>query len=290
MPWKVSKGHGCPASKPWAVVKETTGEKVACHATHAKAAAQVRALYANEKHADSDFASSSGSTKLPFNVRFKEAARFFAAKVPLTRDEFDQLSDWAKTRAFTVATVTKAELLQDVQDAVGKAIDDGLTLADFRSILGDVMESRGWGGLTPWHAETVFRTNIQSAYGIGRLQQQRDQRDDFPFLQYHAIHDSRTRPSHLALDGVVRPIGDPFWKKYYPPWAYNCRCDAESLTADEARAIGVAPVNILGEPEGDFTSPGASDEYDPDLSGLGAALRAKVQKMLDQFDPSSVTD
>ncbi len=159
--------------------------------------------------------------KLPFNVRFKAAADYFRSKIPLTRDEFDQLSDWAKTRAFTVATVAKAQILTDVMDAAQQAIDKGLTFADFQAILGDVMESRGWGGLTPWHAETVFRTNTQSAYGAGRLQQQRTQREDFPFLQYHATHDGRTRAWHLALDKVVRAIGDQFWKKFYPPWEYN---------------------------------------------------------------------
>jgi len=48
MPWKVEQGHGCPASRPWAVVKTTTGERVACHPTKASAQQQVKALYAKE--------------------------------------------------------------------------------------------------------------------------------------------------------------------------------------------------------------------------------------------------
>ncbi len=48
MPWHVAKGHGCPPSKPYAVVKTDTGEKVSCHVTKAKAQAQVKLLYSKE--------------------------------------------------------------------------------------------------------------------------------------------------------------------------------------------------------------------------------------------------
>jgi hypothetical protein len=48
VPWHVAKGQGCPASKPWAVVKDSDGSKVACHETKAEATKQVAALYASE--------------------------------------------------------------------------------------------------------------------------------------------------------------------------------------------------------------------------------------------------
>lgn len=48
MPWRVAKGHGCSGSKPWAVVKIQTGEKVSCHETQQKAQDQVDLLYAKE--------------------------------------------------------------------------------------------------------------------------------------------------------------------------------------------------------------------------------------------------
>jgi SPP1 gp7 family putative phage head morphogenesis protein len=222
-------------------------------------------------------------------VRFEEAAQFFSGKVPLTRAEFDELADWAKLRAFTVASVTKAEVLQDVMDSVQKAIDDGLSLSDFQSLLSDVMDSRGWSGLTPWHAENVYRTNLQSAYGAGRLSQQRAVADEFPYLIYIATQDDRTREEHMALHGVVRPISDPFWMSYYPPWDYQCRCDAESLTAEEAADAGPGP--DVDDMEGaDFTSPGAGYDYDPDLRDFDPAIRDDVQSALMGFDPADVED
>jgi SPP1 gp7 family putative phage head morphogenesis protein len=231
--------------------------------------------------------------KLPLKFRFREAADWFAQKVKLVlpRDQFDQLSAEVKSRAFTVATVTKAEVLNDTLEAVQVAIDEGLTLADFGEMLGQIMDARGWSGLTPWHVETVFRSNVQSAYGAGRWEQQLLQRDDFPYLRYQATHDSRVRASHLALDDTIAPIGDPFWRKFYPPWAYNCRCYAESLSEEEARAIGIKPVNILEAPrDDDFTSPAAGFAFEPDLSKLDPVLRAKVEAALASFHPSSATD
>lgn len=51
MPWKVvHKGGSCGGDKPWAVIKETDGSTVACHATKEKANSQVRALYASESN------------------------------------------------------------------------------------------------------------------------------------------------------------------------------------------------------------------------------------------------
>lgn len=152
---------------------------------------------------------------LPFNLPMKEAAKKFAEKVPLTRAEFDTLSDWAKVRAFTVATVTKAEILQDVMDAAQKAIDEGLSLADFNAVLGDVMDVRGWTGLTPWHSEAVMRTNVQMAYGSGRLEQQQAQAEDFPAWQFIS---NEPVDECADLNETVFSIDDVDW---YPPIHFN---------------------------------------------------------------------
>jgi hypothetical protein len=45
-----------------------------------------------------------------------------------------------------------------------------------------------------------------------------------PYLIYQTVGDSRVRASHKALDGIKRPIDDDFWKTYYPPNDWNCRC------------------------------------------------------------------
>jgi len=49
MPWHVTKGGGCGAAKPWAVVKDSDNSTVGCHATEDSAKAQLAALYASER-------------------------------------------------------------------------------------------------------------------------------------------------------------------------------------------------------------------------------------------------
>jgi len=54
---------------------------------------------------------------------------------------------------------------------------------------------------------------------------------------YDAINDSRVRPSHLAQDGTIRPVHDPFWKAgHTPPRGYRCRCNLITLTEARAQA------------------------------------------------------
>ena len=51
MPWHVAKSSSCPASKPWAVIKDSDGKSVGCHPTKEKAEKHMAALYANEPNA-----------------------------------------------------------------------------------------------------------------------------------------------------------------------------------------------------------------------------------------------
>jgi HK97 family phage prohead protease len=48
MPWHAAKSGACPASKPWAVIKNADGKVVGCHETSDSANKQIAALYANE--------------------------------------------------------------------------------------------------------------------------------------------------------------------------------------------------------------------------------------------------
>lgn len=43
-------------------------------------------------------------------------------------------------------------------------------------------------------------------------------------LQYDTVGDARVRPEHAVLNGIVRPVNDKFWDKFYPPNGWNCRC------------------------------------------------------------------
>lgn len=225
---------------------------------------------------------------LPFDLPFTEASKYFARKITLTRDEYDALTAWARQRAFTVATVMKATVLQDIFDATQSSIDEGISLADFNAAFDDIMIARGWAGTSPWHTENVLRTNAQSAYGSGRLDQAREQADDFPYWLFVAVMDDRTTEECQELNGTVFPIEDTTW---WPPIDYECRSGTESLTQAEAEELGIDPDPALPDPTG-FDGPGSDsgDEYDPDLSNLDDALAGIVRDTLDGFNPDDYQD
>ena len=46
--------------------------------------------------------------------------------------------------------------------------------------------------------------------------------DVLPLLKYQTVGDARVRPTHQALDNIIRPVTDPFWNNYFPPNGWRC--------------------------------------------------------------------
>lgn len=59
-------------------------------------------------------------------------------------------------------------------------------------------------------------------------------------LQFDAVNDKRTRSSHARLDGIVRPVEDEFWDKYYPLLDWNCRCIARKIRKGSKKLSNVS--------------------------------------------------
>lgn len=49
-----------------------------------------------------------------------------------------------------------------------------------------------------------------------------EDKDIFPLLKYVTIGDARVRPDHALLNGIIKPVDDPFWNYSYPPNGWNC--------------------------------------------------------------------
>ena len=158
----------------------------------------------------------------------------------------------------------------------------------FRSIYG--VNSRG---ITPYQAENIFRTNIQTAYNVGHYKRMTEPgvKALRPYWQYDAVNDSKTRPSHLAMDGRVFMADDPIWDTWFPPNGFKCRCTVKTLSKRQMEQRGLtveteAPraarledgrfVNILPDPQFD-TNP-AKVRYQPDLTGYPEPLKKAYQE------------
>ena len=224
---------------------------------------------------------------------FEEAMAYWADRVPLTADEIAGIAGSVRERAFMVARVSSMDIIEDLHTAVEKALADGETLADFAARLDRIMAVRGWEGLAPWHLETVFRNNIQTAYTVGRYNQMIGSKKNFPYWEYDAVNDTATRPTHRALEGKIFPADSPFWDTWYPPNGHRCRCsvnpvhryvaEEEGLTVetddptggliepmDPASGVRMPARPLIPDPGWD-TNP-AKSPWTPDLSKYPAEL------------------
>ena len=203
-----------------------------------------------------------------FNVPPKEAIDYFKAKKIVRKGAFNKLSREAKSGAFTVGGAYKEDVLRGFKDELRAALERGRTQAQTIQRFQDILAGAGHRQLGEFHLETVFRTNMQTAYGVGRRSALEEVKDDLPFWQYHAVGDDRTRPTHAALNGVTLPADNPFWDTHFAPWDFNCRC---SVTASADPPAGYDPKNPTGAKD-DYGEPVVHISYDAD----GAPAKAEM--------------
>lgn len=228
----------------------------------------------------------------------------------------------ANVKAFTVAKVAKADILQDIRSQVEKVLASGDTFETFKKNLTPTLQAKGWWGKkvvklpaelggretvqlgSPWRLETIYRTNLQTAYMAGRYKQQWADRFIEPFWQFVSVLDSKTRPAHAALNGKVFKATDPFWETHYPPLGFNCRCrvrglskadmDEQGLTLDTAQGNTVIKnvvtqgkphpmagwrdpkTNIVHFPDPGFDYNPAKSSWIPDLGGYDPDIADKL--------------
>ncbi|EID6350006.1 minor capsid protein [Salmonella enterica] len=185
----------------------------------------------------------------------KEAIAYFRAKGKhIGWNWYDTAVD-VHARSFTVAKAARMDILITIQEEVKRAISQGVSQQEFIDTLAPRLKKLGWWGKqvivdSAGNAETVqlgsprrlaliYNVNTRVAYNVGRYAQLMNSTDTHPFWQYVAVMDSRTRPSHAALNGLVFRYDDPFWKTHYPPNGWNCRCRVRALSQERMNALGL---------------------------------------------------
>jgi len=174
-------------------------------------------------------------------VKSVEAINFLRNLTPFTRRAWARLNPQYRMAAFTVAKVEELMLVERTRDLLAESLDQGWTRQQFTARLNAEFDAAGVTRLNPYHLDTVYQTNMQTAYMHGRYQQMRDPEvlRALPWWRYRTMEDERVRPNHAALDGFIARATDPVWGGIYPPNGYNCRCEVEPLLDGEARqALG----------------------------------------------------
>ena len=205
-----------------------------------------------------------------FNAPFAEQLEFHRAKLNLPTERYDDILKGAHDRAFIVAGAANADLLNDLNAAITKAIGEGTGLAAFRKDFKSIMLKHGWTGWTgegskagqAWRTKVIYQTNMATSYAAGRWRQLTD--PDLlktrPYWRYcHLDGVLHPRPQHVAWDGLVLPFDHPFWKTHFPPNGWGCHCYVIAVDAAEyAKA----------QAEGRATPPAGWDQVNPETGTL----------------------
>jgi SPP1 gp7 family putative phage head morphogenesis protein len=187
----------------------------------------------------------------PFlSLTFDDALRYFLARRLVTPEQFAALSDEARQRSFTASRLASAALIQRCRDLLAASIESGSDYATFASGIVDESITLGIEPADPGYLTNVYRTNVVSSYGAGRYRQLTSPavRAARPFVEFRAVMDSRTRPTHASLHRKVFSQDDPDWGRYAPPLSYQCRC-----TTVARRAEDVDRGNVITAASIDFT-------------------------------------
>ena len=206
--------------------------------------------------------------------------------------DYDEIMHGAHHRAFTVAKITKLDLLADVQESLAYAAENGLGFEEWKKSLLPTLAQKGWLGnvdakdpktgeikqiyVGSRRLKNIYNTNMRVAYAVGAYEEAMS--SDAQFLRYTAVLDSKTRASHRALHGVILPKDHPFWDTHYPPNAWNCRCKARAYTKQELKSRGWSVTENIPsvEPHPDWAyNVGKTDNLD-------AVFADKVEKLKDK--------
>lgn len=185
-----------------------------------------------------------------FNTPFKEQLDFFRNKLNLPSERWDDIVRSAHDRAFIVAGVGKADLLNDLNRAVEKSIAQGLGIEEFRRDFQQIVANHGWTGWTgegspageAWRTRVIYQTNMATSYAAGRWKQLNDPGllRLMPNWRYvHADGVAHPRPLHLAWNGTTLPHDHPFWQTHFAPNGWGCHCRV--VPVDKRQSIKPPP-------------------------------------------------
>lgn len=218
------------------------------------------------------------------NMPYAEAVEYLKKRDVLNKVDYDRLSAQLKFRAFTASRISDGALLKRINGELIKNIEDGNGLKDFLGMTKtDVLSKVGLGNAGGWYWETVYRTNVQTAYNAGRMM---GYEEDRPLaLELVVIDDARTTDycRQYAGKGFILPYDDPFWKTHIPPFHFNCRTTVRAIYDErEIPQQWSSKADIEKPAKGFGNNPVVSDDWWKELSSqVRQAKEYNVQKEIE---------
>ena len=148
--------------------------------------------------------------------------------------------------AFTVARMTRLDLVRQTHRGLVRALERGETLETFRAGLQPWLARRGWaptgrGGTVATRLRRLYDVNLRTARAAGQWDRITRTKALLPYLVYELGPSETHRPEHAAWAGLCLPVDDPWWRTHYPPNGWGCRCRVRQVARPPQGAVTTAP-------------------------------------------------
>jgi SPP1 gp7 family putative phage head morphogenesis protein len=137
-----------------------------------------------------------------------------------------------------------------------------------------------------------YDTTLASGQAAVKWQEVQANKDLYPYLKFDAVRDASTSAVCNALEGVCRPVGDPFWNTHYPPLHWRCRStvrpadEREQVTPTRETDAASKRANV---PPAFQNNPGKSGEVfneDHPYFDVSEKVKAEITKRVPKVQPS----
>lgn len=249
----------------------------------------------------------------------REAIAYWEDKQLTPRIGFDYRDVWGEEHAvaFTVARVTRHDVLAAIRLDIDAAIRNGVPVEEFIRNLQPRLVQLGWWGekntidpitgqsvsyeVTPRRLRNIFDTNMRQARAAGQWDRIQRAKESRPYLLYQLGPSHHHRDQHVAWAGTLLPVDHPFWLTHMPINGWGCKCHVRQVTQAEADRLGGAtpPPDTSTEPwlnerTGEtYHVPVGIDpgfEYNAGVSRANNALRAPMQQRAIAWQPGAEED
>ena len=176
-------------------------------------------------------------------------------QLTLTYNHYELLKQ-AHDKAFTVAKVTRMDLLNDIHSSLIEAIKTGRNFEAWKKSIIPTLEKKGWWGTqeitnpkTGEIKKVIINSNrLKKIYTINtRVAYQKHRYKEMmklplsTYWMYRCSFLENSRESHKAMHGTVLHRDHEFWEENYPPNDYICFCGVTAHSESDLKRRGITP-------------------------------------------------
>lgn len=168
-------------------------------------------------------------------IEFKEAVADVLARHPELAEGWQGVADvYAERHGFACARSMDVAVTQRVQQVIADVVA-GRGPPSPRRVIEEL------GDWTSSYADTVYETNIRTAYTAGMWGRMADPAVArvLPGVRFVSARLVTSRPNHTACHGLTAPSDSTLWDTFSPPLGYRCKCALREVSIFEARREGL---------------------------------------------------